>query len=335
MEHSGCRQEAQDLLHDLAVRKQGGSRGASPAPALSGSPCSPRRRRLTKTPSPDLAAVVKDRKYFWNSSILLNGFNILAQFIQGFGSTSSHKDSCCSLPPNFTTSPPMSPLPEMDMERDAMANSLDLTGKNGILFFALRREPFVNEWGFFLIDSNAASFHTPSGTTRVSRPDFLDLSNSLVKKQRFMFTPPNDHPPSGFEERQAGDGQPEPPVVDQEELEISEYLTPNRLADSIRDDCSRKSFSASFRLQEDTVERSVIGSGLEETMDEEFVSFQSNSTMERYAPQGLSDHDLSSRFPLCDNSGANRGKDGLVKWKGIVLTPDEEYAEEAHLGLVK
>ena len=55
------RQEAQDLLHDLAVRKQGGSRGGSPAPgALSGSPCSPRRRRLTKTPSPDLAAVVKD-----------------------------------------------------------------------------------------------------------------------------------------------------------------------------------------------------------------------------------------------------------------------------------
>lgn len=55
------RQEAQDLLHDLAVRKQSGSRGASPAP-ISGSPCSPRRRRLTKTPSPDLKTVVKDRK---------------------------------------------------------------------------------------------------------------------------------------------------------------------------------------------------------------------------------------------------------------------------------
>ncbi len=65
-----CRQEAQDLLHDLAVRKQGGSRGASPAPALSGSPCSPRRRRLTKTPSPDLATVAKDRK-LWNYLICL------------------------------------------------------------------------------------------------------------------------------------------------------------------------------------------------------------------------------------------------------------------------
>lgn len=150
-----------------------------------------------------------------------------------------------------------------------------------------------------------------------------------------MFTPPHDHPPSGFEERQAGDGQPEPPVVDQVELEISEYLTPNRMADSILDDCSRKSFSGSFCLREDSMaDQPPVGSILEETMDEEFVSFQSNSTMERYAPQGLSDHDLGNRFMLPDSSGANRGKDGLVKWKGIVLTPDEDYAEEAHLGLV-
>ena len=60
-------------------------------------------------------------------------------------------------------------------------------------------------------------------------------------------TPPTDHPTSGFEESQAGDGRPEPPVVDQE-LEISEYLTPNRIVDSIRDDCSRKSFSGSFYI---------------------------------------------------------------------------------------
>ena len=44
------RQEAQDLLHDLAVRKEVSSRGGSPTPALSGSPCSHRRRCLTKTP---------------------------------------------------------------------------------------------------------------------------------------------------------------------------------------------------------------------------------------------------------------------------------------------
>lgn len=152
-----------------------------------------------------------------------------------------------------------------------------------------------------------------------------------------MFTPPNDHPPSGFdEERQEGDGQPEPPLVDQVELEISEYLTPNRMTESILDhDSSRKSFSGSFCIRQDSMtEYPAMTSVLEETMDDEFVSFQSNSTMERFAPQGLSDHDLSHRFPLGDNSGANRGKDGLVKWKGIVLTPDEEYAEEAHLGLV-
>ena len=121
------RQEAQDLLHDLAVRKQGGSRGGSPAPALSGSPCSPRRRRLTKTPSPDLATVVKDSKLRVTHLLHPNGPIIFLFIAAGFASSSSHKDSCCSLPPTFTTSPPMSPLPE-DMERDAMANSLDLTG---------------------------------------------------------------------------------------------------------------------------------------------------------------------------------------------------------------
>lgn len=263
------------------------------------------------------------------------GFSKVSTDLTGFGSPSSHKDSCCSLPPNFTTSPPMSPLPEIDMERDAMANSLDLTGNERARFSFYCNQCIDYHDLMTPLDCNTASFHTPSGTTRVSRPDFLDLSNSLVKKQRFMFTPPNDHPPSGFEERQAGDGQPEPPVVDQE-LEISEYLTPNRMGDSIREDCPRKSFSGSFCIRgEDVVDHSALGNTLEETMDEEFVSFQSNSTMERYAPQGLSDHDLSNRFSLCDNSGTNRGKDGLVKWKGIVLTPDEEYVEEAHLGLVK
>ena len=80
---------------------------------------------------------------------------------------------------------------------------------------------------FNISDLNSESFHTPNGASmRITRPDFLDLSNSLVKKQRFMFTPPHDHPPSGFEEiRQSGDGRPEP--VDASELDISEYLTPS------------------------------------------------------------------------------------------------------------
>lgn len=144
---------------------------------------------------------------------------------------------------------------------------------------------------------------------RVSRPDFLDLSNSLVKKQRFMFTPPNDHPPSSFadphtELRQEGDGQ----LADQGQLEVSEYQTP----------MMRRNDGSEGEEEEDE--------------DEEFVSFRSDVTMERCAPQGLSDRDLDAqRFQLAGHSG----KDGLVKWKGVVLTPDEEYAEEAHLGLVR
>ena len=74
-DHLFCRQEAQDLLHDLAVRKQGGSRGGSPAP-LSGSPCSPRRRRLTKTPSPDLSCVVRDSMWFTTLFNWTDPFNL-------------------------------------------------------------------------------------------------------------------------------------------------------------------------------------------------------------------------------------------------------------------
>lgn len=151
-----------------------------------------------------------------------------------------------------------------------------------------------------------------------------------------MFTPPTDDPPSLFEVRQSGDGQPEPSTGDQGELEISEYLTPSK-SDSVLDDGSRRSFTGSFCIRDESDSivnhQQLLECGLEETMDEEFVSFHSSSTMERFAPQGLSDRDLN--FPLgCDNSAANHGKDGLVKWKGIVLTPDEEYAEEAHQGLV-
>ena len=239
----------------------------------------------------------------------------------------------------------MSPLPEIDMDRDALTKSPDLTGR----FFS----SFVNDSYYdlslngplsFFIDSDiTASFHTPSYTARVTRPDFLDLSNSLVKKQkRYMFsTPPNGQPPSSFEERQSGDGQPETPVAHQGELDITEYHTPSRMADSILDEDSRKSFTGSFRICDDPLllpkDHSTMDFPLDDTMDEEFVSFHSSSTLERYAPAGLSDRDLNSRMPLPDNgSTPNQGNNvtNLSKWKGIVLTPDEEYAEEAHLGLV-
>ncbi|KAG0711246.1 Tyrosine-protein phosphatase non-receptor type 13 [Chionoecetes opilio] len=59
------RKEAMDMLTDLAMRKQ------SPGNSLhmggsSGSPGTPRRRRLQKTPSPDIKTVVADR---WDSLV--------------------------------------------------------------------------------------------------------------------------------------------------------------------------------------------------------------------------------------------------------------------------
>lgn len=156
-----------------------------------------------------------------------------------------------------------------------------------------------------------------------------------------MFTPPNGQPPSSFEERESGDGQPEPSVGHQGELDITQYHTPTRLADSTLEEGSGKSFSGSFCVIETSpslpTNQSTLDCPLEDTMDEDFVSFHSSSTLERYAPQGVSDRDLSSRFPLSDmdgGNGAKSAKGGLAKWKGVVLTPDEDYAEEAHLGLV-
>lgn len=50
--------------------------------------------------------------------------------VAGFGSIPPPviKDSSSCIPANSNSSPPMSPLPEMDMERDAVANGLELTG---------------------------------------------------------------------------------------------------------------------------------------------------------------------------------------------------------------
>ena len=48
-------------------------------------------------------------------------------YILGFGGNSSFKDNS-SIAGNSTNSPPMSPLPELDMERDIVINDLDLTG---------------------------------------------------------------------------------------------------------------------------------------------------------------------------------------------------------------
>lgn len=56
------RKEARDMLSDLAFRKQSPSNSPSLAGA-SGSPGTPRRRRLQKTPSPDIKSVVIDSKY--------------------------------------------------------------------------------------------------------------------------------------------------------------------------------------------------------------------------------------------------------------------------------
>lgn len=56
LSHLYSRKEAQDMLSDLAVKKSMSPKDSSSSSTLSstGRTSSPRKRRLTKTPSPDL-----------------------------------------------------------------------------------------------------------------------------------------------------------------------------------------------------------------------------------------------------------------------------------------
>lgn len=56
------RKEARDMLTDLAMRKQSPSNSMNLTGATS-SPGTPRRRRLQKTPSPDIKSVVIDSEF--------------------------------------------------------------------------------------------------------------------------------------------------------------------------------------------------------------------------------------------------------------------------------
>ena len=152
-----------------------------------------------------------------------------------------------------------------------------------------------------------------------------------------MFTPPHDHPPSLFDEdiRQSGDGRPEPPDSFQNELQLnnaSEYETPNNSNNNSLLLNNSRNWNNANNI---SMMMANAPCAMEDTMDDEFVSFHSPSTaLERYAPLGLSDRDLDDRFSFSGNGASVNGKEGLVKWKGIVLTPDDEFVEEAHLGLV-
>ena len=54
-------------------------------------------------------------------------FYLFALIFVGYGSNHSMKDSL-TVPHSSSGSPPMSPLPEMDTERDGLPSGLDLTG---------------------------------------------------------------------------------------------------------------------------------------------------------------------------------------------------------------
>lgn len=66
-----------------------------------------------------------------------------------------------------------------------------------------------------------------------------------------------------------------------------------------------------------------------------FMSFDCSPKVDDFDLQDLSDRedDYIHRPDIMETSNT-LGKDSLVKWKGIVLSPDEEYDNESRLGVV-
>ncbi|KAF2352688.1 PDZ domain [Trinorchestia longiramus] len=152
------RQEARDMLSDLALRKR--SSPTTNSPGLDGthspSPGNPRRRRLHKTPTPDVS-----------KPTLVDKFDLLVQGIEeaplnmeespaAFGNHNSssltNRDSCTStLSANSTI-----------VSRNASTTS---TGTNSL---------------------------SEASETRRRRPNFLDLENRRSCSRKAQFTPPHE-----------------------------------------------------------------------------------------------------------------------------------------------
>lgn len=181
-----------------------------------------------------------------------------------------------------------------------------------------------------------------------------------------MFTPPAEQPPTGFGDddvegadggvRQSGDGG-------YDDSAISEYDTPMRLADTPPmlvgmaprrchwPDTSLTSLTPTNQTPPPMPSARIACSDDDDDDDRDagddddhFQSFHSPPILHRHAPLGLSNQDLARAEATAvttdddDDAGAGSdgaaGMEGLVKWKGVVLTPDEEFAHEAQLGLV-
>lgn len=243
------RKEARDMLSDLAFRKQSPSNSPSLAGA-SGSPGTPRRRRLQKTPSPDIKSVVIDR---WDSLV---------------------RKTEESLPGTPT------------LEKKTSLNSIRETDHEASPFGDSQTDDSLSTTIRSRNSSASSSSLTASNSeSRPKRPSFLDLSNGRGCPRKTQFTPPHEVDRS-FPSPLGGNY----PSADS--LDSAPQLT------------SAHSDTPAFSHLQQGYQSVNLGA-----LHPHEDSRLTNTT---------SDHNISSH----DTDGPQQS--GLLKWKGIVFTPEEE-----------
>ncbi|XP_064081867.1 uncharacterized protein LOC135198224 [Macrobrachium nipponense] len=244
------RKEARDMLSDLAFRKQSPCNSPSLAGATS-SPGTPRRRRLQKTPSPDIKSVVVDR---WDSLVRRT-----EESLPG----SPTLESKISLNSIRETDHEASPFG--DSQTDDSASTLRSRNSSSVSSCSLT--PSISE------------------SSKPKRPSFLDLSSGRSCPRKTQFTPPHE----------VDQSFPSPLGA--------QYPSADSIDSAPQLTSTHSDTPAFSHLQQGY--HSVNLGALHPHEDSRLT----NTT---------SDHNLSSY----DADGPTNN--GLLKWKGIVFTPEEE-----------
>lgn len=245
------RKEARDMLTDLAMRKQSPGNSLNLTGATS-SPGTPRRRRLQKTPSPDIKSVVIDR---WDSLV---------------------RKTEESLPDSPTLENKVSLNSIRETEHEASPFGDSQTDDSTSTTVRSRNSSAASSCSF-----------TPSNSesSRPKRPSFLDLSNGRSCPRKTQFTPPHE--------------------VDQSFPSPLGAQYPS--ADSL--DSAPQLTSA----HSDTPAFSHLHQGYH-SVNLGALHQHEDLTL----TNTTSDHNISS------HENEEPPNNGLLKWKGIVFTPDED-----------
>ncbi|GFG38789.1 hypothetical protein Cfor_02801, partial [Coptotermes formosanus] len=298
------RKEAIDMLSDLAVKKMSPCDSSSSSygklrrvsDGQSSSPSSsPRRRRLTKTPSPEVHIATLDR--------LGQKYMVTSHAVNSDSSGDQSQTSTFTYP------------------------SMDSTKARG----------------------NASSFASTAGSgdstdIKPQRPNFLDLCTSRKQKFTFSVTATGDEGGDSV----AGTSESDELATNTTLGSASQYcLTTSNSSEDFRTDCvdsSDANYDGSLPTEPASMPPLTNLSSTSSTstafsyrnpayQSAHPVCYTSNSqaSMRKNSQDGAghaSDQDIPGKLFKCQAGPGDEGSRGLLKWKGIVFTPEHDDVDE-------